>query len=372
MVGDAKDEYVTYTIVITPQTATTPADTAKVKIKKYRGAGVREWLKWSYEFRQLAKKKNWNDEQKGANLGVLIEEDLAAEVAELREEASKKQETFETFFSNHTKKRQDETVHKFAARVKEIVRLFVELPVNAEVIPEVQQVRFLKRGIPSTWQENECFTLKKQRKEEQKQTKEKTTAKNKYPNVYQNSEDEKSSSDEEYKLVGLVANQWKDYSVSVNTERQGSLESVNDDDVEFADESKAIAEGAVQPEELLSEDLTAALAPRYLELLKTNQHLYDGHLGRMQFTDYVLPLSPDYVPVHAKPYAVPRSMESKAKDTIQKLITEEVIEQIYDSEVASPAFFLAKKNGDLRLLIDFRALNKHLRRSSYYVPKVRN
>ncbi|OWZ04555.1 hypothetical protein PHMEG_00023523 [Phytophthora megakarya] len=227
MVGDAKDEYVTYTIVITPQTGTTPADTAKVKIKKYRGVGVREWLKWSYEFCQLAKKKNWNDEQKGANLNVLTEEDLVAEVAELREVASKKQETFETFFSNvellsdpsdfadgpdnelcHMKKRHDETVHKFAARVKEIVRLFVVLPVNAEVIPEVQQMRFLKRGMPSTWQENECFTLKKQRKGEQKQIKEKTTAKNKYPNVYQASEDEKSSSDEEYKLVGLVTNQW--------------------------------------------------------------------------------------------------------------------------------------------------------------------
>ncbi|OWZ02028.1 hypothetical protein PHMEG_00026485 [Phytophthora megakarya] len=38
------------------------------------------------------------------------------------------------------KKHQDESVHKFAARVKEIVRLFMELPVNAEVIPEVQQM----------------------------------------------------------------------------------------------------------------------------------------------------------------------------------------------------------------------------------------
>ncbi|OWZ12375.1 hypothetical protein PHMEG_00014480 [Phytophthora megakarya] len=144
--------------------------------------------------------------------------------------------------------------------------------------------------------------------------------------------------------LGLVLNfkdkfvQGEDYSVSVNTERKGSLESVNDDDVEFADESK----------ELLSEDLTAALAPRYLELLKTNQHLYDGHLGRMQFPDYVLSLSPDYVPVHAKPYAVARRMESKAKDTILKLIKEDVIEQIYDLEVASPVFCLAKKNGDLR------------------------
>lgn len=48
-----------------------------------------------------------------------------------------------------------------------------------------------------------------------------------------------------------------------------------------------------------------------------------------------------------------------------------MIEQIYDSEAAAPAFFLTKPNGSLRLLVDFRRLNRYLRRSPYYVPKIR-
>ena len=39
--------------------------------------------------------------------------------------------------------------------------------------------------------------------------------------------------------------------------------------------------------------------------------------------------------------------------------------------MASPAFFIVKPNGSLRLLIDFRHLNKYLRRSPYYVPRIR-
>ncbi|OWZ01793.1 hypothetical protein PHMEG_00026757 [Phytophthora megakarya] len=127
---------------------------------------------WSYEFRQLSKKQSWSHEQKGVNLGVLIEVDLAADVTELREEINKKHGTFETSFSNvgllsvagdfaediddelwHMKKRQGETCTSSQRAAKKIVRLYVKLPVNAEVIPEVQQMRFLKRGFPSTWQQ---------------------------------------------------------------------------------------------------------------------------------------------------------------------------------------------------------------------------
>ena len=47
-----------------------------------------------------------------------------------------------------------------------------------------------------------------------------------------------------------------------------------------------------------------------------------------------------------------------------------MLKQIDDSEMASPAFFITKPNGSLCLLIDFRVLNKYLRRSPYYVPKI--
>ncbi|KAG1698395.1 hypothetical protein DVH05_014898 [Phytophthora capsici] len=50
-------------------------------------------------------------------------------------------------------KQRDETVVKFSKRLKENVRMFAELPVNAEEVLEVQQCRYLKRGMLRAWQE---------------------------------------------------------------------------------------------------------------------------------------------------------------------------------------------------------------------------
>ncbi|KAJ8566722.1 hypothetical protein ON010_g6402 [Phytophthora cinnamomi] len=68
---------------------------------------------------------------------------------------------------------------------------------------------------------------------------------------------------------------------------------------------------------------------------------------------------------------LPRSQEGAAYDEIQHLLKIDAIEQIYDSEAHATAFFLTKARGALRLLVDFRALNKYLQRSPYYVPKIR-
>ncbi|KAF4040902.1 hypothetical protein GN244_ATG06945 [Phytophthora infestans] len=145
MRGQDKAEYVTYKIVTTAGTDAVATDTADVKIRKFCSGDTREWLKWSFKFRNLAKTKGWPDEQKAANLAFLIEGDLAAEVEQFKAEAVKEKKSFETFYSN--------TVHKLAARVKENIRLFAELPVDAEEIPEVQQLRCFKRGMPMEWQE---------------------------------------------------------------------------------------------------------------------------------------------------------------------------------------------------------------------------
>ncbi|GMF39879.1 unnamed protein product [Phytophthora fragariaefolia] len=173
-------------------------------------------------------------------------------------------------------------------------------------------------------------------------------------------------------VLGLIINfkakimQWEDSTSKLNT---GHHIAVDDDEV--ADETKEAAAKAVQPEQLLTKHLEGELAQQYLELLAKYQALYDGHLGRMNLADYKIPIAPDFKPIHAKPYPVARSQEEKARKEIQRLINADVLEQIYDSEIASPAFFLTKPSGDLRLLNDFREHNKFLRRSPYYVPRIR-
>lgn len=127
----------------------------------------------------------------------------------------------------------------------------------------------------------------------------------------------------------------------------------------------------VKPADLLPQHLDAALQHCYLKLLEEFYDLYNGRLGRIRLPDYVLPLTTDYVPSHAKPYSIARSQEDAARREIQRLIDLDVVEQIYGSEAAAPAFFLLKPSGALRLLVDFRQLNRFLRRSPYYVPKIR-
>lgn len=91
----------------------------------------------------------------------------------------------------------------------------------------------------------------------------------------------------------------------------------------------------------------------------------------MRFEDYELPIQPNYKLVHAKCYPIARSQDDKVKLEIQQLIDADVLERIYDGEMASPAFLISKPDGSLQLLNVFRGLNKYLRRSPYYVPRIR-
>ncbi|KAE9260413.1 hypothetical protein PR003_g34380, partial [Phytophthora rubi] len=147
---------------------------------------------------------------------------------------------------------------------------------------------------------------------------------------------------------------------------QGLVE-VNDE----IDEALAGDSTDVTPVDLLPQHLDAALSHCYLKLLEEYVDLYNGRLGRNRLDDYILPLRADYVPSHARPYSIARSLEEGARREIQRLIELDVIEQIYGSESAAPAFFLRKVSGSLRLLVDFRRLNKFLSRSPYFVPKIR-
>ncbi|KAG3116463.1 hypothetical protein PI124_g5051 [Phytophthora idaei] len=111
---------------------------------------------------------------------------------------------------------------------------------------------------------------------------------------------------------------------------------------ELPDENKETDDNAVRPSGLMPDAVSGEPAACYLKLLQQYQRLYDGHLGRMRFDECVLPLSPDFKPVHAKLYAIPRSMEAVVKGEIQGLIKQGALKDIYDSEMASPAITIIK------------------------------
>jgi predicted aspartyl protease len=130
-------------------------------------------------------------------------------------------------------------------------------------------------------------------------------------------------------------------------------------------------ESSISPEQLLPQLDGKEAQEALLQLLTEFQHLYSGRLGKIKLPDYVLPVADNYVPEHAKPYPIPKAYEPEARKEIDRLIELGVLEKTYSSETASPAFFIKKPSGALRLLNDFRRLNKYLRRAPYFVPLIR-
>ncbi|KAF9760655.1 Transposon Tf2-9 polyprotein [Nosema granulosis] len=91
-------------------------------------------------------------------------------------------------------------------------------------------------------------------------------------------------------------------------------------------------------------------------------------LGCIKTDAMTVPLT-STVPVHKKPYPIPVALLPKVKQEIRRLIKLGVIKES-KSEYASPAFPISKKNGDLRLVIDYRELNKVTVKLGYPFPSI--
>ena len=69
------------------------------------------------------------------------------------------------------------------------------------------------------------------------------------------------------------------------------------------------------------------------------------------------------------------SQNVTTKKEIQRLYDIGVLAKCNDSEWAAPTFctyIQPKKTGDLRVLTDFRILNKYIKRKPYPLPKISN
>ena len=79
-----------------------------------------------------------------------------------------------------------------------------------------------------------------------------------------------------------------------------------------------------------------------------------------------LEIKPDAKPYHGKAFPVPQINKEKFKKEIDTLVDLGVLEKDSSSQWAAPSFTQPKKNpNELRLLSDFRQLNKHMVRKPY-------
>ncbi|MGL4848964.1 MAG: reverse transcriptase family protein, partial [Clostridium sp.] len=79
----------------------------------------------------------------------------------------------------------------------------------------------------------------------------------------------------------------------------------------------------------------------------------------------------DQTPVHNKPYNIPLNYQKQVKDEVKKLLKLGIIRESH-SPYSAPAFARTKKNGNIRLLIDYRGLNKKTIKQGYPFPSIQN
>ena len=82
----------------------------------------------------------------------------------------------------------------------------------------------------------------------------------------------------------------------------------------------------------------------------------DNNIGCFPGTTHDIPLLPNSSPCHLAPYRIPFTLEPAVKEEIQKLLRLNIIRPS-KSPYASPAFPIKKKNGSIRLVVDYRKLN---------------
>jgi hypothetical protein len=149
------------------------------------------------------------------------------------------------------------------------------------------------------------------------------------------------------------------------------LEEDDNDDV-FASEIKPSDYHEVNVKQVADscEHLSPVQQKDLCKVLAKFQKLFSGKLGHYPHMKVHLDLQDNAVPSHKRAYPVPKSNMDVFKNELDNLVEHCVLERTGRSEWASPIFVVPKKDGRVRWVSDFRALNKYIKRKVYPMPRI--
>ena len=88
--------------------------------------------------------------------------------------------------------------------------------------------------------------------------------------------------------------------------------------------------------------------------------LFQGTCGKYNGDPVSLELVPGSTPFYWKPFSIPKAYKQVTKDEIQRLQKLGLLTLVTSSQWAAPAFIIPKENNTVRVITNFRVLNKCL------------
>ena len=108
------------------------------------------------------------------------------------------------------------------------------------------------------------------------------------------------------------------------------------------------------------------------KLVKKYPKLFSNELRCYPHRKIHLDLEPGANPKHARPYSVAYAHKEVFKNELQRLVNIGVLRSCGATEWASPTMVIPKKDNTVRVVSDFRELNKVLRRRVYPLPRIQD
>jgi hypothetical protein len=105
-----------------------------------------------------------------------------------------------------------------------------------------------------------------------------------------------------------------------------------------------------------------------MKSLLANSTLFEGGLGTIEMDPVSLEMNTNndgYKPYSGRAYPIPHIHYNTTKNEISRLVNIGVLRECSikdNSEWGAPTFIIPKKTGDVRVVTDFRQLNKMLKR----------
>jgi len=105
--------------------------------------------------------------------------------------------------------------------------------------------------------------------------------------------------------------------------------------------------------------------PLLLAVLEQNRTLFRPTPGQTRLAEHFIPTNG--APVKIPPRRIPAHFRAEVEEQIQAMLQDGIIEES-SSPWMSPVVFVRKKIGDVRICVDYRALNKQTVKDSYPLP----